>query len=177
MMRSPENRLFCLALLLMIIPVVACGTPVTRSLSTAEPGAGEVFTVSLSIEGMNLGGVVETLPDGYLFAGTDHPDDRVLVRGQKVAFAVMNETAITYSVQAPASGSGAITGEWENFIAESHGQVPASSVAVEGIDAPGAAAPAPSTTETRAGSAFTPLVAIAGILLGAGLVACRGGRR
>lgn len=177
MKRTAANRLLCLLLLLVMIPVAACSAPVTRNLSTGEPGAGEVFTVTLSVEGMPRGGLVETLPAGYTFAGTDYPADRVLVRGQKVAFAVMNETAITYSVQAPASGSGVITGEWENFIAESHGQVPASSVAVEGIDAPGAAAPAPSTTETRAGSAFTPLVAIAGILLGAGLVACRGGRR
>ncbi len=70
MMRSAANRLFCLALLLMVVPVAACGTPVIRSLSTAEPGAGEVFTVSLAVEGMTLGGgVVETLPDGYTFAG------------------------------------------------------------------------------------------------------------
>ena len=115
MMRSAANRLFCLALLLMVVPVAACGTPVTRSLSTAEPGTGEVFTVSLAVEGMTLGGVVETLPDGYTFAGTDHPDDRVLVRGQRVAFAVTNETSITYSVQAPASGSGDIIGAWEDF--------------------------------------------------------------
>ena len=179
MMRFPANRLFCLVLLLMVIPAMASGSPVTRSLSTAEPGAGEVFTVSLSIEEMTLGGVVETLPDGYTFAGTDLPDDHVLVRGQQVAFAVMNETTITYSVRAPASGSGDITGQWEDFIAESHGQVPASHIAVDGIDLPGSTGsndPAPST-EARAGSPCTPLVAIAGILLGAGLVAYRGGRR
>ncbi|MFY9171134.1 MAG: hypothetical protein WBJ06_00510 [Candidatus Methanoculleus thermohydrogenotrophicum] len=171
MMRFPANRLFCLALLLMVILVAACGTPVTRSLSTAEPGAGEIFIVSLSIEGITLGGVVETLPDGYTFAGTEHPDDRVLVRGQKIAFAVMNDTSITYSVKAPASGSGDITGEWEDFIAESHGQVAASHVAVDGIEAPGVGNP--STTEVQAGSPYTALIAVAGLLL----VAYRGDRR
>ena len=58
MMRPSANRLFYLALLLMILPAVAYGAPVTRSLSTAEPGAGEVFTVSLSVGDMPLGGVV-----------------------------------------------------------------------------------------------------------------------
>lgn len=170
MMRFPANRLFCLALLLMVIPVAACGTPVTRSLSTAEPGAGEIFIVSLSIEGITLGGVVETLPDGYTFAGTEHPDDRVLVRGQKIAFAVMNDTSITYSVKAPASGSGDITGEWEDFIAESHGQVAASHVAVDGIEAPGWATLQPQ--KFRPGRR-TALIAVAGLLL----VAYRGDRR
>lgn len=168
MMRSAANRLFCLALLLMVVPVAACGTPVIRSLSTAEPGAGEVFTVSLAVEGMTLGGVVETLPDGYTFAGTDHPNDRVLARGQKVAFAVTNETSITYSVQAPASGSGDIIGTWEDFIAESHGEIPPSRVAVYGIDVPDD----PSPTNARAGSPCTLLVAVAGLL-----VAYWGGRR
>jgi len=171
MMRSAANRLFCLILLLMVVPVAACGTPVTRSLSTAEPGAGEVFTVSLAVEGMTLGGVVETLPDGYTFAGTDHPDDRVLVRGQKVAFAVTNETSITYSVQAPASGSGDITGRWEDFTLETYGETSASHVAVDGIETPGASDPSP--TNARAGSPCTLLAAVAGLLL----VAYRGGRR
>lgn len=171
MMRFPVSRLFCLALLLMIIPVAAFGAPVTRSLSTAEPGAGEVFTVTLSIEGMPLGGVAETLPDGYTFMGTDHPDDHTLARGQKIAFVVADETTITYSVQAPASGSGDITGTWEDFMTESHGEIPASRVAVDGIDLPGAGTPAP--TEVQAGSTCTLLVAAAGLLL----AAYRGGRR
>jgi len=106
MMRSAANRLFCLALLLMVVPVAACGTPVTRSLSTAEPGAGEVFTVSLAVEGMTLGGVVETLPDGYTFAGTDHPDDRVLVRGQRVAFAVTTRHRSPTRSRPPPPGAG-----------------------------------------------------------------------
>ncbi|MDD4252172.1 MAG: hypothetical protein PHT74_03395, partial [Methanoculleus horonobensis] len=134
MIGLPANRLFCLLLLSLLIPAVVCGAPVTRTLSTAEPGAGEVVTVSLAIDGIDLGGVVETLPAGYAFAGTDHPDDRVLVRGQKIGFVVMNETRITYSVTAPASGSGDITGVWENFLGEADGEVAASHVAVDGIE-------------------------------------------
>ncbi|NLM28826.1 MAG: hypothetical protein GX216_00120 [Methanomicrobiales archaeon] len=170
MKRSATNRLLCLLLLLMMIPVAACSAPVTRNLSTSEPGAGEVFTVTLSVGGMPRGGLVETLPAGYTFAGTDYPGDRVLVRGQKVAFALTDETAITYSVQAPASGSGDITGTWEDFVAESHGETLASRVAVDGIDVPGTTA---STEAQEAGSVFPLLAAIAGLIF----VAYRGGRR
>ncbi|PKL62336.1 MAG: hypothetical protein CVV31_06505 [Methanomicrobiales archaeon HGW-Methanomicrobiales-2] len=171
MMGFSANRLFCLVILLMVVPVAASGAPVIRSLSTAEPGAGEVFDVSLSIEGVALGGVVETLPAGYAFAGTDHPDDRVLVRGQQVAFAVMNDTRITYSVRAPAAGSGDITGQWEDFLGESDGQVGAAHVAVDGIE---------TATESRgdnppaqeAASPFAALAAVAALFF-----AGRGGRR
>ncbi|WP_292365562.1 MULTISPECIES: hypothetical protein [unclassified Methanoculleus] len=134
MMGFPANRLFCLVLLFLFVPAAVCGAPVTRALSTAEPGNGEIFTASLSIDGIALGGVVETLPAGYVFVATDHPDDRVLVRGQQVAFLVTNDTQITYSVMAPASGSGDITGTWEDFLGESDGQIAASHVAVDGIE-------------------------------------------
>jgi len=174
MMGFWANRLFCLVMLLMVVPVAASGAPVIRSLSTAEPGEGEVFTVSLSIEGMALGGVVETLPAGYAFVETGHPDDRVLVRGQQVAFAVMNDTAITYSVRAPAAGSGDITGQWEDFINESDGPTLASHVAVNGIDVAASEGADPTSPAARqAASPFAALAAVAGLLLAAG----RGGRQ
>ncbi|ABN58022.1 MULTISPECIES: hypothetical protein [Methanoculleus] len=171
MMGLPANRLFCLVLLFLFVPAAVCGASVTRTLSTAEPGAGEVFTVSLSIDGIDLGGVVETLPTGYAFAGTDHPDDRVLVRGQKIGFAVMNDTAITYSVTAPASGSGDITGTWEDFLDETDGEVAVSHVAVDGIEtAAESAGEKPAAQE--AAPRFAVVAAAAALLL-----AGRGGRR
>jgi len=171
MMGLPANRLFCLVLLFLFVPAAVCGAPVTRTLSTAEPGAGEVFTVSLSIDGIALGGVVETLPAGYAFAGTDHPDDRVLVRGEKIGFAVMNDTRITYSVTAPASGSGDITGTWEDFLGESHGQIAPSHVAVDGIET-AVASGGESPAAQQAGSPLAVVAAAAALL-----IAGRGGRR
>ena len=171
MIGLPANRLCCLFLLFLFIPAVVCGAPVPRTLSTAEPGAGEVFTVSLSIDGIDLGGVVETLPAGYAFAGTDHPADRVAVREQSIGFAVMNETRITYTVTAPASGSGDITGTWEDFLAESDGEVATSHVAVDGIETPaGSGGEKPPAQE--AASPFAVLAAVAALL-----IAGRGGRR
>ena len=37
MITLPANRLLCIALLLMVVPVAVSGAPVTRTLSTAEP--------------------------------------------------------------------------------------------------------------------------------------------
>lgn len=171
MLSIPANRLFCIALLLLVVPAAATGAPVTRTLSTAEPGAGEVFTVSLSIDGIPLGGVVETLPPGYAFAGTDHPEDRVILRGQQIGFAVMNDTRITYSVAAPASGSGDITGTWEDFLGESYGEVAPSHVAVDGIETVAmSAGERPASQE--AAPPFAVLAAIAALL-----IAGWGGRR
>ncbi|NMA09745.1 MAG: hypothetical protein GX932_01795 [Methanomicrobiales archaeon] len=171
MIGLPANRLCCLLLLFLFVPAVVCGAPVTRTLSTAEPGAGEVVTVSLSIDGIDLGGVVETLPAGYAFAGTDHPDDRVVVRGQKIGFAVMNETRITYSVTAPASGSGDITGTWEDFLGESEGEIAASHVAVDGIET-AAESGGEKPAAQEAASPFAVLATVAALL-----IAGRGGRR
>jgi len=171
MMRFPANRLFCLALLLMVILVAACGTPVTRSLSTAEPGAGEIFIVSLSTRGHNprRGG---RDPAGRLHLRGDGTPRRPCPRPWAEDRVCSDERYIDHLLgQGPASGSGDITGEWEDFIAESHGQVAASHVAVDGIEAPGVGNP--STTEVQAGSPYTALIAVAGLLL----VAYRGDRR
>ena len=171
MISLPANRLLSLLLLALLIPAVVCGAPVIRTLSTTEPGAGEVVTVSLSIDGIALGGVVETLPAGYAFAGTDHPADRVAVRGQSIGFVVMNETDITYQVQAPASGSGDIAGVWEDFLGEADGEIAASHVAVDGIETVAeSAGERPPTQE--AASPFAVLAAAAALL-----IAGRGGRR
>ncbi|MDN5339265.1 MAG: hypothetical protein PWQ30_374 [Euryarchaeota archaeon] len=171
MIGLPANRLFCILLLSLFIPAAVCGASVTRTLSTTEPGVGEVFVVSLSTDGIDLGGVVETLPAGYAFAGTDHPDDRVLVRGQKIGFAVMNETRITYTVTAPTSGSGDITGTWEDFLGETNGEIAPSHVAVDGIETdPEKSAEKPAAQE--AASPFAVLAAVAALL-----IAGRGGRR
>lgn len=173
MMRFPADRLFCIAILFMVtIPIAVCGVQVTRSLSTTEPEPGEIFSVSLSTKDMPLGGIVEILPDGYTFVRTEHPDDRILTQKEKVAFAITDENMINYSVRAPASGSGDIIGTWEDFVAETSGEIPPSRVAVSGVEASGAGDPTP-TEAQPAGLSFTLLTAAAAILI----VTCRGGRR
>ncbi|MDI6867563.1 hypothetical protein [Methanoculleus sp.] len=161
---SPANQFICLILLLVLIPATVWGATVTRTLSTAEPGAGEVFEVSLSIEGITLGGVVETLPAGYSIVGTDHPDDRILVRDRQVAFALVNDTLITYQVMAPSSGSGDITGIWEDFLGESNGTIPASHLAVDGIETEVESTPQERPTQ-EAAPPFAVLAAVVALII------------
>ncbi len=166
--------LACIGLLLFSVPVCAQAASITRTLSTAEPSGGEEFTVTLSVRDIAVGGIVESLPEGYAFAGTTHPTARVRVSGQKIAFAVLNETEISYTVRAPGSGSGDIAGQWEDFTGEEIGTVPASHVAVDGIDVSGEAAGAePAGTNAQAGSPSGILAAAAAVLIGACLLAVR----
>ncbi|MDN7024061.1 hypothetical protein FGU65_04005 [Methanoculleus sp. FWC-SCC1] len=166
--------LACIGLLLLSVPVCASSSPITRTLSTIEPSGGDEFTVTLSIRDIAIGGIVESLPAGYVFVGTTHPASRILLRGQTIAFAVLNETEISYTVRAPATGSGEITGRWEDLAGDETGTVPASHVAVDGIDTPGEAAGAkPAGTNAQAGSPSGILAAAAAVLIGACLLAVR----
>jgi len=66
------------------VKATATDTTVTRTLSTTNPTSGSTFEVMLSIAG-----------------------HQTYVSGQKVLFAVVNETSIKYEVRAPSEGSGA----------------------------------------------------------------------
>jgi len=85
----------------------------------AGPAADEEFEVTLRISYSELPlvvGIVETIPEGFRFVSTTHPSDQYEVSGQKVAFAVIDETEITYRVKAPSSGEGTFTGEWVDLL-------------------------------------------------------------
>ncbi len=97
-------------------PVMAEEISVTRSFSTISPSPNSEFDVMLAISDLNIGGIVETLPDGFSYVSTTHPSDQVSVSGQKIAFAVINETEITYKVKAPSSGEGTFTGKWVDLL-------------------------------------------------------------
>ena len=90
----------------------ATDTAVTRTPSTATPTPDSTFEVMLSIAGLQIGGVVETIPDGFAFVSTTHPSNQTYVSGQKVVFTVVNEASIRYEVRAPLEGSGTFDGTW-----------------------------------------------------------------
>ena len=113
-----------LAVLVSASPIVAGEAEVVRSLSTTSPSPGDEFTVTLSISGIQIGGIVETIPDGFTFP--EHPSDYQYyeVSGQRIAFAVIDETTeIEYKVVAPSSDIGAFSGFWEDFLNKINGIV------------------------------------------------------
>jgi len=103
----------------IVVPVMGAGTEVevTRFSPTATAQNAE-FDVTLRIGGELplVAGIVETIPENFVFTGTTHPSDQYKVSGQRVAFAVINETEIKYTVKAPSSGKGTFKGEWVDLL-------------------------------------------------------------
>jgi hypothetical protein len=111
--------LLCLVMVSSAVPVLAVPT---REIAAA-PLPGEEFVVTLNLNGISVGGIVETVPSGFTFVSTTHPPGRVSIKGQQVSFVILNDTVIRYRVSAPDSGGGTFTGIWEDFLTQEHGVV------------------------------------------------------
>jgi flagellar basal body-associated protein FliL len=110
-------------------PVVA-EEKVTRSVSTTNPAPNEEFDVTLTV-GFQIGGIVETIPEGFTFVSTTHPPEQYNVSGQNIRFVVINEPEIKYSVKAPSSGRGTFKGVWEDVLNETNGTLADTNVAIK----------------------------------------------
>ena len=110
-------------------------TTITRTLSPMFPSPGSTFEVTLNITGLRIGGIVETIPDGFAFVSTTHPLNQTHVSGQKVVFVVLNETSIRYEVRAPSRGSGTFSGTWYDAMSEKEGDIESTHVSVRMAEA------------------------------------------
>ena len=82
--------------------VDATGHSAVRSLSAAQVDEGATLEVAVEVSGYGaFGQVVETLPEGFVYAGSDLPEASVAVEGQTVTFTLIGETEFTYTVTAP----------------------------------------------------------------------------
>jgi len=152
------------------------GIAVTRTLSTNTPAPGSTFHVFINISGLRVGGIVETIPEGFTFVSTTHPSNQTYVSGQKVVFVVLNETSIRYEVRAPSQGSGTFSGTWYDALSEKEGIIKSMSVSVRVVETP-MSGPTPTPTTTPAPSpspspsppaqvpAFEAVSALAGLLV------------
>lgn len=114
-------KLHVAALLAMLIlsPPVLCDTDVDRAISEVAP---DEFDVTLSMNNITICGIVETLPDGVTYLGTTHPADQIRVSGDEIAFAVTDETSVTYQVQSSGQPDD-ITGIWIDLLGDESGMV------------------------------------------------------
>ncbi len=114
-------KLYVAALLAMLIlsPPVLCDTGVDRTISEVAP---DEFDVTLTINNITICGIVETLPDGVTYLGTTHPADQIRVSGDEIAFAVTDETSVTYQVQSSGQPDD-ITGIWIDLLSDESGMV------------------------------------------------------
>lgn len=146
------------------LPTLVGAADVERTLSTPAPADGSVVDVTLSIEEIAAGGVIEHLPPGFVYAGSSLPADRVAANENRVCFALLNETSVTYQIVAPEKGSGEITGEWYDFINQINGNIQASRIGVDGAG----------VAETTSSPGPAPALVIAAL---AGLIIARGRRQ
>ena len=142
----------------------ATDTAVTRTPSTTNPTPGSTFEVMLNIAGLQIGGIVETIPDGFAFVSTMHHSNQTYVSGQKVLFAVVNETSIRYEVQAPSEGSGTFSGTWYDALSEKEGNIKSTSVYVRVAETP-TPSPSPTPTPSPTVPGFEVVFALAGLFV------------
>ena len=121
-----------IVMLLIVSVSPASGINISRTLSTTAPLSGEDIDVVLDIDGIQIGGIVEILPEGFVFLGTAHPQDQVNVSGNRIIFSVINESRIEYEVRAPAQGSGTFSGVWVDALNKREGVIGDTAVSVSG---------------------------------------------
>ena len=98
--------------LLPSAPVEATSHSAVRSFSApwVLPGGRLEVTIAVSDYGP-FGQVVETLPEGFSYEGSDLSEAAVAVEGQTVAFTLLGDERFTYTVAAPsAEGSYSFSG-------------------------------------------------------------------
>lgn len=109
----------CLLLALLSVPVLAA----PERTVTGPPLPGGEFVVTLNVSGIAVGGLVETIPEGFLFVSSTHPPGRVSVADRQISFALLEDRKVSYRLRAQAGGEGVITGYWEDFVAGENGTV------------------------------------------------------
>ena len=157
-----------------VVIATATAITVTRTLSTTNPASDSTFGVRLDLTGLQIGGIVETIPDGFAFVSTTHPQNQTGVSGQKVAFGVVNETTILYEVRAPSEGrEGTFGGLWHDALSTATGDIETTSVSVSV-----AGTSSPAITSTTAPSPATPdfhlVLTLAGLLAVAYILSRKG---
>ncbi|MEA2051751.1 MAG: hypothetical protein U9O90_02870 [Euryarchaeota archaeon] len=143
---------------------------VTRS-APADPVPGAEFDVKLTISGERpqVVGIVETIPESFDFVSTSHLPDQYDVSGQKIVFAVINETEILYRVKASSSGVGTFTGTWIDMLSQKEGairditDVVCADSAIEEVPTPMPVVATPTPTSEVPG--FEPIFAFVSFLI------------
>ena len=80
----------------------AAGPQATRSFSTTTVAPGGELVVTIDLNNISIGKVVETLPAGfsYVAGSSSLPSTAVSVTGQQVSFTVLAASSFTYTVTA-----------------------------------------------------------------------------
>jgi len=131
--------LICIFTVFCVVPAWAGDVTVSRKVDQSSVPVGGEVLVTLSINGMSAGGIVETIPEGFSFLETSCPVDNYRISGQKLTFAVIGEPEITYRVRAETAGSRTFTGTWNDAVDKEEGTIAPTTVNVGSGSVAGAA--------------------------------------
>jgi hypothetical protein len=168
--------LFCLLILTvcLISPVIAEETKIIRDIPESEPNADSEFTVTLYISGTDVAGIVENIPEGFTYLGSNHPEDQISQYGQSIIFSVIGETEINYQIKAPSAGKGSFTGIWYDPINETEGTIADTDVSVNSNIQATQNSVDTSSSEDEAPDTETKSTPFAGAALSAAIIAVTG---
>ena len=77
------------------------GPSASRSLSEPSVAQGAEVVVTITASGYGqFGGIIETLPDGFIFVSSDLPSSQVNASGSPIRFTLYGESSFTYTVTA-----------------------------------------------------------------------------
>jgi|GEM_PF-2375418 len=146
-----STLLFC-----MISPVSAGDTSITRSMPSSVHSS-ENFDIQLDISDLEVGGIVETLPEGFSYAGSSLPEERIETSGQNVIISVIGDESVTYKVKASSRGSGTFEGIWYDCLNEVEGTIEGSDIQIRSRSDSGGDDSRSSSTSTPLSSGVKPV--------------------
>lgn len=120
----------CIIAAFCILPAMAENVTVSREIDPSPASVGDEVQVHLSVDGMNTGGIVETIPDGCTFLSTTYPAEKYRVSGNTVLFSVIDSREITYLMQAQKEGTWIFAGTWDDTFNKTDGTIPESRLTV-----------------------------------------------
>ncbi|MDD1729656.1 MAG: hypothetical protein LUQ50_11380 [Methanospirillum sp.] len=100
---------------LMIIPASSSEIIVTRDIQQGKEDSDNVMDVTLTLNGLEKGGIIETLPTGVTFQSTAFPQEMFSKSGNNLIFAIINDTPVHYKIQVSDESIPKIIGKWEDI--------------------------------------------------------------
>jgi hypothetical protein len=112
----------CILIGLFVVSVCAEEPCVTRNITDLTYG-GNSIDVTINLNGLRAGGIIETIPSGMTFVSTTHPEERYKQEEQNIIFSVLNDDSIRYTLRAGITGPTTITGIWYDALTKQDGRI------------------------------------------------------